>query len=120
MAHSTPDRATDNPTRREFLKSISLFLGAALLPSLTDGLPAAPAKGSEAPPNILFIMTDEQTWTAVGAAGNRDIRTPNLDRLAREGAWFDQCIVYPSGPRPIARRRAPRSSRAFRRTATAS
>jgi len=39
-------------------------------------------------PNILFILTDDQRWDALGAYGNRDIRTPNLDRLAASGALF--------------------------------
>jgi arylsulfatase A-like enzyme len=44
-------------------------------------------------PNILVITTDQQRWDALGANGNPDIRTPNLDRLAREGANFTHCFV---------------------------
>jgi arylsulfatase A-like enzyme len=36
-------------------------------------------------PNILFILTDDQGAWALGSAGNREIRTPNLDRLAARG-----------------------------------
>lgn len=39
-------------------------------------------------PNILFIMTDQQRYDAVGANGNDVIHTPNLDRLAGEGTNF--------------------------------
>lgn len=39
-------------------------------------------------PNIIFILSDDQGAWALGAAGNREIRTPNLDRLAREGILF--------------------------------
>jgi uncharacterized sulfatase len=39
-------------------------------------------------PNIVFLYTDDQARWAMGAYGNRDIRTPNLDRLARRGAIF--------------------------------
>jgi len=39
-------------------------------------------------PNILFILTDDQGAWALGAAGNREIITPHLDRLASEGAYF--------------------------------
>lgn len=38
--------------------------------------------------NLLFIMTDQQQYQALSVAGNRVINTPNLDRLAREGAFF--------------------------------
>ena len=37
-------------------------------------------------PNIIFIMTDDHAAHAIGAYGSRINKTPNLDRLAREGA----------------------------------
>ena len=40
-------------------------------------------------PNILLILTDDQGAWAMGCAGNSEIRTPNLDRLAREGIRFE-------------------------------
>ncbi len=39
-------------------------------------------------PSIVFLYTDDQAQWAMGAYGNREIRTPNLDRLARQGALF--------------------------------
>ena len=36
-------------------------------------------------PNIVFILTDEQGYWALGCNGNSEIRTPNIDRLAAEG-----------------------------------
>ncbi len=40
-------------------------------------------------PNVVFIMTDDQGPWALGCAGNREIRTPNLDRIAATGMRFD-------------------------------
>ncbi len=40
-------------------------------------------------PNILFILTDDQGAWALRCAGNTDIYTPNLDRLAEQGMRFD-------------------------------
>lgn len=40
-------------------------------------------------PNIVFILTDDQGAWAMGCAGNTDIFTPNLDRLAQSGYRFD-------------------------------
>ena len=40
-------------------------------------------------PNILFILSDDQGPWAMGCAGNKEIRTPNLDRLAESGVRFD-------------------------------
>lgn len=44
-------------------------------------------------PNILIIMTDQQAWDAVGYAGNKMIKTPNLDRLASEGVNFSHAVT---------------------------
>ena len=41
-------------------------------------------------PNIIFILMDDQGAWAMGCAGNTDIQTPSMDRLAREGVRFDQ------------------------------
>ena len=43
--------------------------------------------------NVLFILTDDQRYDALGAAGNKDIITPNLDRLAASGTMFTQAHI---------------------------
>ena len=35
-------------------------------------------------PNILILYTDQQRWDALGANGNKEIITPNIDKLAAE------------------------------------
>lgn len=40
-------------------------------------------------PNLLFILTDDQGAWAMRCAGNSDIQTPNLDRLAEQGTRFE-------------------------------
>lgn len=58
---------------------------------------AAPflARGGRAQrPNFLFIYTDDQRWDAVAALGRQTwLRTPNMDRLVREGAVFRNAFV---------------------------
>jgi arylsulfatase A-like enzyme len=44
-------------------------------------------------PNILVLYTDQQRWDALGSAGNPQIITPNLDRLASEGVGFSRHFV---------------------------
>jgi N-acetylglucosamine-6-sulfatase len=39
-------------------------------------------------PNVLFILCDDLRWDALGYAGNPYVKTPNIDRLAREGTQF--------------------------------
>ncbi|MHC4253426.1 MAG: sulfatase-like hydrolase/transferase [Planctomycetota bacterium] len=43
----------------------------------------------ESRPNVVAILTDDQGPWAMGCAGNGEIRTPNLDRLARTGTRFE-------------------------------
>ncbi|MDX2413908.1 MAG: sulfatase [Bacteroidales bacterium] len=44
-------------------------------------------------PNIIFILTDDQRWDALGFAGNEIISTPNMDGLAAEGIFFENAFV---------------------------
>lgn len=44
-------------------------------------------------PNIIFILTDDQRWDALGYAGNKIIQTPEMDKLAETGAYFSRGIV---------------------------
>ncbi len=78
------------PPRLSFLIAIALL---APLP------PLAPLAASAAPGrmNLLCIMTDDQAAWSVGAYGNKESRTPNMDRLAREGALFANAFT----PTPV-------------------
>ena len=40
-------------------------------------------------PNIVFILSDDQGWWSLGCTGNKEIITPNIDKLAQEGMRFD-------------------------------
>ncbi|MEN8248294.1 MAG: sulfatase-like hydrolase/transferase, partial [Bacteroidota bacterium] len=46
------------------------------------------AKSQVKKPNFLFIITDDQTYNAIHALGNNEIKTPNMDRLVDEGFTF--------------------------------
>jgi choline-sulfatase len=69
--------ATPKPshTRRTFVSGLAGSLGAAP-PALR--------------PNFLFILADDHAGYILGAAGNKQVETPNLDRLASEGTHFHQ------------------------------
>lgn len=68
-------------TRRTFLRAA----GAATVAGAARG--AAPKH-----PNILFIFADQLRSHELGCYGNPNIQTPNLDRLAREGARFSNAV----------------------------
>lgn len=44
------------------------------------------------PPNVVFILTDNQGAWTLGCYGNPDIKTPHIDRLAREGVRFTRAL----------------------------
>jgi arylsulfatase A-like enzyme len=53
------------------------------------------ATAQSSPPNILFVLTDDQRWDTIHALGNPEIQTPNLDRLVERGFHFNN--VYCMG-----------------------
>ncbi len=69
--------------RRQFLGS-AFALPAAAVHSAN---PPAPEK-----PNLLVIMTDQQRSSALSCAGHEILKTPNLDRLAAQGALYRNAI----------------------------
>ena len=52
------------------------------------------AESAAHPPHIVYILSDDQGWKDVGFHGS-DIRTPNLDALARGGARLEQLYAQP-------------------------
>lgn len=56
-----------------------------------------PASGAQADadkrPNVLFVLTDDMGWADPSCYGNKEVATPNLDRLAQEGRRFTQFYV---------------------------
>ena len=75
---------------RKFLQSITLPLMFGLVACGVSAQPSADR------PNFLIITTDDMGYTDLGAFGGRDIPTPNLDRLAREGVRFSNFHATPS------------------------
>src|SRR5690242_12992795 len=75
-----------NTTRRELIGSAALATAVQ-----ARGQSAGPSR-----PHILLLMADQFRADCLGVEGNRTVRTPNLDRIAREGARF-RC-AYSSTP----------------------
>src|SRR5262245_11711452 len=67
--------------------AVTLFL-LALGPTVGE---AAPAER----PNVVVILADDQGWGDLSVHGNSNLRTPNLDSLARDGALFERFFVCP-------------------------
>jgi arylsulfatase A-like enzyme len=47
-------------------------------------------------PNVLFLFSDDQRFDTIAALGNRDIHTPNLDKLVRNGFAFTHAFIMGS------------------------
>src|SRR6476619_2015182 len=67
------------------MKCIVVLLAFLLLAPL--------ATAADRPPNLVFILTDNQGAWTLGCYGNPDIRTPNIDRLAKEGIRFTRAFA---------------------------
>ena len=77
-------------TRREFISR-----GAAAAGLLAAGISVGEADDKR--PNFLFILTDDQRYDAMGFMGRPAfLKTPNMDRIAREGAHFRNAFVTTS------------------------
>ena len=51
---------------------------------------------AERPPNILLVISDDQGYGDFGFTGNEVVRTPNLDQLARQSAFYSNFLVAPA------------------------
>ena len=72
--------------RREFLKFTGLGVSTLLFGRKLLAIPPAQ-------PNILFIMTDQQSGMAMSCVGNPYVNTPNMDRIAANGVLFEQAYA---------------------------
>ena len=79
-ARAFPDAHLSHRSMTRVSRTVAL-LAIVLLYSASQAV----AQGANARPNIVFIMTDDAGYGDLGSYGGKDIRTPNLDRLAREG-----------------------------------
>jgi N-acetylglucosamine-6-sulfatase len=50
--------------------------------------PSCRPGSGDAPPNVVVVLVDDLRWDDIGIAGHPFVQTPNIDRLAREGARF--------------------------------
>lgn len=90
--------------RRDLLLSASALVATGAVAATGFGLPvlrgafgpgmAAMAAENDPPPNIIYIVSDDQGWKDVGFHGS-DIKTPNIDRLSETGVELTQFYAQP-------------------------
>jgi arylsulfatase A-like enzyme len=59
-------------------------------------LPASAVAAPKKQPNVVIVITDDQRWDALSCAGHPYLKTPNLDRIAREGVRFKNAFCTTS------------------------
>ena len=73
-------------------RSLNLFVALILvIVTVIDSAACGAPEGKKW--NVISIVTDDQSRWSIGAYGNKDARTPNMDRLAQEGALFANAFV---------------------------
>jgi len=76
--------------RREAIRTMAAGAAAGGM------LPLARSRGAQTRPNIVFVLIDDQRYDAMGFMGKPWLKTPNMDRLAREGVQFENSFVTTS------------------------
>lgn len=80
------------PLKPRHIVSLTLLCGLVVAPAHTQ--PASPR------PNIVLIITDDVGYGDIGSYGAPDIKTPNIDRLAKDGTRFTQFYANASSCTP--------------------
>ena len=92
------DNVIQNPSRRQFLR---LLGGAAAVVPMVAGCRkkdnTLAKMGNSTPQNVIFILSDDHRYDFMGFLGKPEfLETPNMDRMARDGAYLEHAFVTTS------------------------
>ncbi len=73
-----------------FLWMVGIWVGLMAVASVASAASRAARR-----PNVVIILTDDQGWGDLSVHGNTNVRTPNIDSLAKAGALLDRFYVSP-------------------------
>ena len=95
LAEQTSGRCQAPEEGRTYLEKVTAMILHVLLSlsALVGCACRAIAADPPGKPNVIFILADDLGWGDLGCYGHPQIKTPNLDRLAREGTLFTQFYV---------------------------
>jgi len=79
-------------SRRNFLRSTAIGTASAALLGQLSWAEGLAEKNHADRPNLVFVFADQWRAQATGYAGNKDVKTPNLDMLARESINFSNAV----------------------------
>ena len=75
-------------SRRDFLKAMGLGAVSLMAPKLVSA-----GEPDTKKPNILFCLADDWSWPHASIAGDKVVKTPTFDRVARQGVLFENAFV---------------------------
>lgn len=78
--------------RNRFSHAVSLI---PVMIILITGIYHNPVIAQKKKPNVVIIMSDDQGWGDLSMNGNTNLRTPNIDKISRNGATFSHFYVSP-------------------------
>ena len=77
--------------RRNFIKTAGTLAGASIInPKIYSKSFLALTEKAKKKPNILYIMTDQQSYNMMSCMGNKWLSTPNMDSIAQRGYRFNK------------------------------
>ena len=79
--------------RRDFLKAVGLGATSLAFSGCTSIAKLPGANATKRRPNVLFCLADDWSWPHASIAGDKVVRTPTFDRVAREGVLFTNAFV---------------------------
>jgi arylsulfatase A-like enzyme len=76
--------------RRDFLKAVGLATSYIVMPGRSSTFGRSAGKSSVKKPNIIFILADDLGYGDLGCFGQKRIKTPSLDKMAKQGMRLTQ------------------------------
>jgi hypothetical protein len=89
---------TEACTRRDFLRTLGAATAALTISGCAPSERMVGRTSAAEKPNFIIIFTDDQGYADVGCFGAEGFETPNLDRMAAEGATRFYLLAVPRCP----------------------
>jgi len=80
-------------SRRDFLKTMGLSVASLAFAGCANTYGSFGSRASKKRPNILFCLADDWSWPHASIAGDKVVKTPTFDRVARQGVLFENAFV---------------------------
>ena len=80
-------------SRRDFLNTIGLSVASLTFAGCANTFGSFGSRAPKKRPNILFCLADDWSWPHASIAGDKVVKTPTFDKIAREGVLFENAFV---------------------------